>query len=69
MNKSFILSAVLLASSLFASAQSTPRNELTPTPPMGWMTWNLFKGDISDQLIRETVDAMVEGGYVDAGYN
>ena len=68
MNKSFILSAVLFASSLSVSAQSTPRNQLTPTPPMGWMTWNLFQGDISDKLIRETADAMVEGGYVDAGY-
>ena len=68
MNKSFILSAALFASSLSVSAQSTPRNQLTPTPPMGWMTWNLFQGDISDKLIRETADAMVEGGYVDAGY-
>lgn len=68
MNKSFILSAALFVSSLSVSAQSTPRNQLTPTPPMGWMTWNLFQGDISDKLIRETADAMVEGGYVDAGY-
>jgi hypothetical protein len=68
MNKSFILSAALFASSLSVSAQSTPRNQLTPTPPMGWMTWNLFQGDISDKLIRETADAMVEGGYVDAGF-
>lgn len=68
MNKSFILSAALFASSLSVSAQSTPRNQLTPTPPMGWMTWNLFQGDISDKLIRETADAMVKGGYVDAGY-
>ena len=57
----------MLASSLLASAQ-TPRNKLTPTPPMGWMTWNLFQGNISDQLIRETADAMVEGGFRDAGY-
>ena len=35
---------------------------------MGWMTWNLFQGKISEQLIRETADAMVEGGFRDAGY-
>lgn len=35
---------------------------------MGWMTWNLFQGNINEQLIRETADAMVEGGYRDAGY-
>lgn len=64
--------AMLLASSSVANAQTenvvTKRNQLTKTPPMGWMTWNLFKGDISDQLIRETADAMVEKGFKDAGY-
>ena len=35
---------------------------------MGWMTWNLFQGNINEQLIRETADAMVEGGFRDAGY-
>lgn len=65
--KNYLLAGALLASSLFASAQ-TPRNKLTPTPPMGWMTWNLFQGNINEQLIRETADAMVEGGFRDAGY-
>ena len=46
----------------------TPRHLLAPTPPMGWMTWNLFKGEISDSLIREMADAMVESGLADAGY-
>lgn len=68
MKKSLLVSSVLLLSSLFASAQTTPRNLLTPTPPMGWMTWNLFQGNINEQLIRETADAMVEGGFRDAGY-
>lgn len=67
MNKSLFLSAALLLSSLFTSAQ-TPRNQLTPRPPMGWMTWNLFQGNINEQLIRETADAMVEGGFRDVGY-
>ena len=68
MKKTLLLSSALLLSSLFASAQTTPRNQLTPTPPMGWMTWNLFQGNINEQLIRETADAMVEGGFRDAGY-
>lgn len=70
MNKSFILSAALCLSSLFASAENvpTPRKQLAPKPPMGWMTWNLFQGNINEQLIRETADAMVEGGFRDAGY-
>ncbi|AQT67229.1 Alpha-galactosidase A precursor [Anaerohalosphaera lusitana] len=41
---------------------------LALTPPMGWMTWNKFQGDISEQLIMEIADAMVETGLRDAGY-
>ena len=41
---------------------------LTLTPPMGWNSWNTFGAHISDKLIRETADALVEGGYRDAGY-
>ena len=37
-------------------------------PPMGWNSWNTFGENISDALIREMADAMVEGGYRDAGY-
>ena len=51
-----------------ANAQGTQRNKLAQTPPMGWMTWNLFKGNINEKLIRETADAMVESGLADAGY-
>lgn len=68
MKKAFSLSTVLLALSFAAFAQTTPRNQLTPTPPMGWMTWNPFQGNISEQLIRETADAMVKEGFADAGY-
>lgn len=68
MKKTFSLSAALVALSFTAFAQTTPRNQLTPTPPMGWMTWNLFQGNISEQLIRETADAMVKEGFADAGY-
>ncbi|MBR6427202.1 MAG: glycoside hydrolase family 27 protein [Clostridia bacterium] len=39
-----------------------------PTPPMGYNTWNTFGEEICDSLIRETADAMVESGLLDAGY-
>lgn len=41
---------------------------LALTPPMGFNTWNTFGGNISEQLIIETCDAMIEKGYRDAGY-
>jgi len=37
-------------------------------PPMGFNTWNTFSRDISDQLMRETVDKMAELGFRDYGY-
>ena len=58
----------IMSCSFTTHPHATPRNQLTPTPPMGWMTWNLFQGNINEQLIRETADAMVEGGFRDAGY-
>ena len=39
------------------------------TPPMGWNSWNTFGENISDQLIREVADCIVETGLLAAGYN
>jgi alpha-galactosidase len=41
---------------------------LAPVPPMGFNTWNRFGCDVDEALIRETADAMVETGMLDAGY-
>ncbi|MBN2416862.1 glycoside hydrolase family 27 protein [bacterium] len=35
---------------------------------MGWMTWNMFGGDINGFLLREMADAMVASGMADAEY-
>lgn len=43
-------------------------NGLARTPPMGWNSWNHFGCNVSDQLIRETADAMASSGMRDAGY-
>jgi alpha-galactosidase len=43
-------------------------NGVARTPPMGWNSWNHFGCNVSEQLIRETADAMVTGGLRDAGY-
>lgn len=43
-------------------------NGLARTPPMGWNSWNKFGCNVSEQLIRETADAMVASGMRDAGY-
>ncbi len=41
---------------------------LAQRPPMGWNSWNTFGKDIHEDLIKEMADAMVDLGYLDAGY-
>lgn len=43
-------------------------NMIKLTPPMGWNSWNTFGYNISEDLIKETADKMVELGLRDAGY-
>ena len=38
-------------------------------PPMGWNSWNTFGENISDEIIRQMTDSMVETGLLAAGYD
>jgi alpha-galactosidase len=62
--------AFLIASVVFPTfaddAPSPPAVALTP--PMGWNSWNKFACNVSEQLIRETADAMVSSGMQAVGY-
>jgi len=54
------------------------RNSLARTPPMGWMSWELFRCDvdcsvdptscISEQMYKGQTDALSADGYIKAGY-
>jgi alpha-galactosidase len=58
------LSAILLSvASAICAAQS-----VSPTPPMGWNSWNHFADKVDDATIRATADLMVSSGMRDAGY-
>lgn len=50
------------------AGETPPAPLLAPVPPMGFNTWNRFGCDVDETLIRETADAMVETGMLDAGY-
>jgi len=43
-------------------------NGMAKTPPMGWNSWNKFRNQVSDKMVREMADAMVKTGMRDAGY-
>ena len=58
--------AVALLTSLHTTAAN--RDSLALTPPMGFMTWNNYKEDINEQLIRQIADKMAADGYAEAGY-
>lgn len=69
-----------------ANTQETSKKSLGPgpnglvrTPPMGWMSWEIFRCEtdcsahsdscIDHNLYEKTADALVEGGYLAAGYD
>jgi len=66
MKTPLIILALTFTAALSASAQKF--EELAPTPPMGWISWNKFGCDVSAKLIMEMADAMVKSGMKDAGY-
>ena len=50
------------------SLSSLDYNGLAATPPMGWNSWNKFRAQTDDALIREIAAALVKSGLKDAGY-
>lgn len=41
---------------------------LALTPPMGWNSWNPFGKDVSEEVIKQTADAMVSSGLNELGF-
>ena len=41
---------------------------LAQRPPMGWNSWNTFRLEINEDLVRGIADVFVERGFKDAGY-
>jgi alpha-galactosidase len=65
MKKLMILVGCFFTSALFAQKFTG----LALTPPMGWNSWNTFQVNINEQLIKETAEAMISSGMLEAGYN
>lgn len=61
--------ALVLSTQAFAQAPvDYSNNGLARTPPMGWNSWNTFKKEPNEALIKEIADAMVATGLQKAGY-
>ncbi len=65
-----IIGLFFFASMQNVSAQvySSTGQLLSPTPPMGWMSWNFFGDNINEKDLMEMADALVSSGMKDAGY-
>lgn len=68
MRKLNLLVILVFLFSILTHAQK--KADLAVSPPMGWNSWNWHgKKEINEQVVRETIDAMLEEGLVDSGYN
>ena len=70
----FAAAVMLLAAQVVPAQERTPEKPLpkweglADTPQMGWSSWNKFQTNITEDLIKDIADKMVELGLVDAGY-
>jgi alpha-galactosidase len=64
-----MLAVVCYLPTQFNSPAARARDDgVARTPPMGWNSWNRFKCNVNEHLIRNTADAMVASGMRDVGY-
>ena len=74
MKNRFHLLATAVVSLLCVSCAETQvsqsGSEKAVNPPiMGWSSWNAFRVDISEDIIKNQADLMVKKGLKDAGYH
>ena len=63
--------ALLLLAAAAMLYDATPccgQTGVSPTPPMGWNSWNHFAEHVTDADIRSAADALVSTGMREAGY-
>ena len=69
MNKKTIrLIFILIACAFHFQLFAQKFENLAPTPPMGWNSWNTFQTNINEELVKGIADVMVASGMKDAGY-
>ena len=76
MLRTLILATILIAVSSYALLNKSGDTPTTATqqthlrtPIMGWASWNNYRVNISEDIIKSQADAMVELGLKDAGYS
>ena len=59
---------LVVATALYAQKPYPTAAELSPTPPMGWNSWNHFHGSVDEADVKAAAKAMVTSGMKAAGY-
>ena len=65
MKKQFLMA---LASLSLLGGRTTAQEPACKPPLMGWSSWNAYRVNISEDIIKHQADLMVEKGLKDAGY-
>lgn len=65
----FVIILFVCSNTQIVKAQSNNTTYNPQTPMMGWSSWNTFRININEDLIKATADAMIEKGLKAAGYN
>src|SRR5208283_4831516 len=63
-----ILVMGLICCAVVPSHVAAQEQNLAPTPPMGWNSWNHFAEKINARTVRAQADAKVASGMKDAGF-
>jgi alpha-galactosidase len=69
MNKKTIFFFMFFISVINAQLFAQKFENLAPTPPMGWNSWNTFQTNINEELVKGIADVMIASGMKDAGYS
>ena len=73
MKNKFYLLSVAAATLLCTGCTNTQttlsdQKQIFNPPIMGWSSWNAFRVDISEDIIKHQADLMIEKGLKEAGY-
>ena len=65
MKKQFLIALAALS---LLGGRTTAQEPACKPPLMGWSSWNAYRVNISEDIIKHQADLMVEKGLKDAGY-
>lgn len=63
-----ILSLLLFGCQILNNSNTQQTDETVKPPLMGWSSWNNYRANINEQIIKSQADAMVEENLTDFGY-